>query len=299
MNDNYLLVTVSVSRDQAELVEGALLEFGALSCTFEDATDTPIHEPAPGKTPLWHAVVITGMFADSADGELVAALLEKEIRGIGRQDIDLKDLKGRAWERVWMDDFKPIEINRNLWIVPTFCDAPQPDAVNISIDPGMAFGSGTHATTSLCLQWLGQLELTNQTVIDYGCGSGILAVAAAMLGAKRVYAYDIDPQALLATRENAQRNGVIDQIEICEHESQLDSGAGVIVANILLSPLLELPARFDQLLKEGGKLGMSGVLAEQVDRLDSAYALLFQHSDTEIQDQWVLYSTSKPGVMPS
>lgn len=292
-----MLVTVNVDRDHAESVEDALLKFGALSCTFEDATDTPIHEPLPGTTPLWNAVEITGMFAESADGELLATLLQNEISVITRQDIALKDLKGRAWERVWMEDFKPIEINQNLWVVPTFCEPPNKDAVNISIDPGLAFGSGTHATTSLCLQWLGKLDLTNRTVVDYGCGSGILAVAAAMLGAKRVYAYDIDPQALLATEENAQRNHVAGQIEVCARESDLFNNADVIVANILLSPLLDLPVRFADLLTEDGKLGMSGVLTEQVAMLAGAYATRFQHCETEIRDQWVLYSARKQATL--
>lgn len=288
-----MLVTVTVDRDFAENVESTLLGYGALSCTFEDATNTPIHEPAPGKTPLWNAVEITGMFAESADGELLASLLQNEVSAVSRADIVLKDLKGRAWERVWMEDFKPIEINPDFWVVPTFCEPPNKDAVNISIDPGLAFGSGTHATTSLCLQWLGKLDLTGRIVIDYGCGSGILAVAAAMLGAKQVYAYDIDPQALLATEENAQRNNVVNQIEICAKESDLQGSADVIVANILLSPLLDLPVRFASLLSDEGKLGMSGVLTDQVALLATAYASRFQHCETEIQDQWVLYSAKK------
>ncbi len=294
-----MLLTVTVDRDHAENVEDTLLGFGALSCTFEDATDTPIHEPDPGKTPLWNAVVITGMFAESADGELLAALLQNEIPVLNRHDIVLKDLQGRAWERVWMEDFKPIEINPNLWVVPTFCEPPNKHAVNISIDPGLAFGSGTHPTTLLCLQWLGKLDLSNRTVVDYGCGSGILAVAAAMLGAKRVYAYDIDPQALLATKENAQRNQVTDQIEVCAKETDLSIGADVIVANILLSPLLDLSARFSDLLTENGKLGMSGVLTEQVATLAGAYAARFQHSETEILNQWVLYSARKQVTLRS
>ena len=297
LNDNYLLVTVEVERQYAEPVEDTLLELGALSCTFEDATDTPIHEPEPGKTPLWNAVEITGMFAETTDGELVASLLQSQVEAVQRSNIALKDLQGRAWERVWMEDFKPIEINPRLWVVPTFCDPPDPAAVNITIDPGLAFGSGTHATTSLCLQWLGEQDLAGRTVIDYGCGSGILAVAAALLGASRVYAYDIDEQALLATSENAQRNQVADKIEICHTDGSLPTGTDFIVANILLGPLLQLPGRFAQLLKESGRLGMSGVLTEQVATLAAVYAKQFQHVETEIQDQWVLYSTKNQGAL--
>lgn len=297
LSENYLLVTVEVDRQYAEPVEDALLELGALSCTFEDATDTPIHEPEPGKTPLWNAVEITGMFAETTDGELVANLLQGQVEVVQRKNISLKDLQGREWERVWMDDFKPIKINAKLWVVPTFCDPPDATAVNITIDPGLAFGSGTHATTSLCLQWLGKQDLVDRTVIDYGCGSGILAVAAALLGAGRVCAYDIDPQALLATAENAQRNQVADKIKICHSEKELPEASDFIVANILLGPLLTLPSRFAALLKEGGKLGMSGVLADQVASLAAAYAKQFQHCETEIQDQWVLYSTKNQGTI--
>lgn len=293
LNDDYLQVKISATKQQAESVEDALLGLGALSCTFEDATDTPIHEPAPGTTPLWNEVEITGLFTASSDGELLAGLLVREINGLSREDIALNALQGCDWERAWMDDFKPIQINDSVWVVPSFCVAPNENATNIMIDPGLAFGSGTHATTALCLKWLGRLQLTNKTVIDYGCGSGILSVAAAMLGARRVFAYDIDSQALLATRENAQRNNVTESIEICTHDRDLPGGVDVIVANILLKPLLDLPARFATLLADGGRVGMSGVLSEQVATLASAYAPIFVHCETELEEQWVLYSAKK------
>lgn len=299
MNENYLQVTVSVAKEQAENVEDALLHFGALSCTFEDATDTPIHEPLPGKTPLWNAVEITGLFAETVDADLLTGLLLNELPVLSREHIATSGLQGREWERVWMEDFKPIKLNDRLWVVPTFCEAPDKDAVNIAIDPGLAFGSGTHATTALCLRWLGKQNLKDKTIIDYGCGSGILAVAAAMLGAKSVHAYDIDPQALLATRENAQRNRVESSIEICQHDRELPVGVDIIVANILLGPLLDLPARFATLLIDEGKIGMSGVLGEQVASLASAYASRFRHCETELEDQWVLYSAKKQGTLKS
>lgn len=297
--DNYLQIAVSVDRPQADDVEDALLNFGALSCTFEDAADTPILEPEPGSTPLWNAVVITGLFADSADCELVARLLLNEVPALNREHIVFKDLQGRHWERAWMDDFKPLKIDDRMWIVPSFCEAPDADAINVVIDPGLAFGSGTHSTTALCLRWLGKQKLRDKTVIDYGCGSGILAVAAAMLGAKAIYAYDIDPQALLATGQNAQRNNVSESIHICTHDRQLPEGVDLIVANILLAPLLDLPARFSALLSDEGRLGMSGVLADQVGSLAGAYATGFQHCETELDEQWVLYSAKKRGTLRS
>lgn len=298
MYDNYLLLKVSVDRDRAEDVENALLQIGALSCTLQDATDTPIHEPGPGQVPLWGVVEVTGMFSDAVEPALLAHLLACEVSSIQQCDIAIKTLQGREWERAWMDDFAPRQISDSLWVVPSFCDAPDKSAINLMIDPGLAFGSGTHATTTLCLQWLAKQSLKGKTVIDYGCGSGILAIAAARLGARRVYAFDIEPQALIATRENAERNGVSDAIRICQTDRELSNleplgSVDVLVANILLRPLLDLDGRFFELLTERGQLGLSGVLAEQVPMLAGAYARRFQHRETEMHDEWVLYSAIK------
>lgn len=295
MSDDYLLLSVVLGRDEAQATEDALLQLGALSCTFADAENKPIHEPAPGTTPLWSRVQITGMFASGSEPELLCRLLQNEIASIDRSQIQCKTLQGRQWERAWMDDYEPIAVNEKLWVVPSFCDAPDPQATNLIIDPGLAFGSGTHATTFLCLQWLGRRDLNGKTVIDYGCGSGILAVAAAMLGAEQVYAYDIDDQALLATEENAQRNGVAAQVQVCKSDRQLPTGVDCLVANILLSPLLDLHARFAGLLHSDGKLGLSGILAEQAGVLAGVYARQFQHEETEIRDQWALYSAKRNG----
>lgn len=294
--DNYVLVKVQIDREVAPKVESAMLEFGALSCTFEDAGDNPIHEPAPGQVPLWDKVIVSGMFPQSYDSALLSALLPNEIPEIQQQDIVTENLQGQVWERAWMEHFEPQNIAGNLWVVPSFCEPPDPDAVNLSIDPGLAFGSGTHATTFLCLQWLVKQKLAGKTVVDYGCGSGILAIAAVLLGAKEVYAYDIDQQALVATDDNATRNGVADQIQICASDKELTGPVDVVVANILLAPLLELNARFAALLKPGGALGLSGVLSEQAASLAGVYASHFQHSATEMREQWILYSARNNGT---
>ncbi|MEM7256340.1 MAG: 50S ribosomal protein L11 methyltransferase [Pseudomonadota bacterium] len=293
MSDDYLLVTVSASREHAEPVEDTLLELGALSVTYADAQDQPIHEPAPGTTPLWPQLQITGMFAVSAEPELLSRLLQDATGVVDASQIRYKTLQGRHWERAWMDDYQPIAVNDKLWIVPSFCDAPDLSATNISIDPGLAFGSGTHATTWLCLQWLGRQQLSNKVVIDYGCGSGILAVGAALLGAAHVYAYDIDAQALLATQENAERNTVADKITVCHADRDLPAAADMVVANILLAPLLDLHKRFAGLLPDHGRIGLSGVLAEQVATLAGRYAEYFQHEETELRQQWALYSAKR------
>jgi ribosomal protein L11 methyltransferase len=294
--DNYVLVRVQIDREVAPQVESAMLEFGALSCTFEDAGDKPIHEPAPGQVPLWEKVIVSGMFPQNHDASLLASLLQNEIPELKEIDIATENLQGQVWERAWMEHFEPQHVAGNLWVVPSFCDPPDADAVNLAIDPGLAFGSGTHATTFLCLQWLTKQKLAGKTVIDYGCGSGILAIAAVLLGAREVFAYDIDQQALIATDDNATRNGVADQIQICSSDRDLDVPADVLVANILLAPLLELSGRFSELLKTDGALGVSGVLSEQAGTLAGAYASHFQHSATEMREQWILYSARKNGI---
>ena len=298
MNDDYLLLTVSVSREHAEVVEDRLLELGALSVTFADAEDKPIHEPAPGTTPLWPQLQITGMFAADSELELISRALHNSVDAIDTSQIRYKTLQGRQWERAWMDDYEPIAVNDLLWIVPSFCDAPDPTATNIMIDPGLAFGSGTHATTWLCLAWLGRQDLAGKTVIDYGCGSGILAVGAAMLGAARVFAHDIDEQALLATGENAQRNHVAEKITVCRSDRELPQHCDIVVANILLAPLLDLHKRFAGCLGSEGRIGLSGVLAEQLGTLAGAYSRYFQHEETEIRDQWALYSAKRLDDLP-
>jgi ribosomal protein L11 methyltransferase len=294
--DNYVLVRVQIDREVAPQVESAMLEFGALSCTFEDAGDKPIHEPAPGQVPLWEKVIVSGMFPQNHDASLLASLLQNEIPELKEIDIATENLQGQVWERAWMEHFEPQHVAGNLWVVPSFCDPPDADAVNLAIDPGLAFGSGTHATTFLCLQWLTKQKLAGKTVIDYGCGSGILAIAAVLLGAREVFAYDIDQQALIATDDNATRNGVADRIQICSSDRDLDVPADVLVANILLAPLLELSGRFSELLKTDGALGVSGVLSEQAGTLAGAYASHFQHSATEMREQWILYSARKNGI---
>ncbi len=297
MNNDYLLMKVSVQRSHVENVETAMLNCGAMSCTYQDATDTPIHEPAPGTTPLWPDVVVTGVFDKNANKELVTSLLTHQMEEFGATEISSEMLTDKDWERAWMDDFKPVEITSRLWIVPTFCEPPNPAAINISLDPGLAFGSGTHPTTHLCLQWLAKIDVKNKTVIDYGCGSGILAVAAVLLGAANVYAFDIEPQALLATAENAERNGVLEKVTICHSDRDLPAKVDIVVANILMAPLLELQARFCDLLSEEGQIGVSGVLSEQVGSLAAAYATQFRHSETEIREQWAMYTAIKQEVI--
>jgi len=297
MTDDYLVLKVAVPRQHAELIESAMLEIGAVSCTYQDATDTPIHEPAPGTAPLWPEVIVSGIFTQGTDADIAASLLRSRISTLTDSDITSEVLPDTDWERAWMEDFKPVKVTARLWVVPTFCTAPDPSSINIALDPGLAFGSGTHPTTHLCLQWLAKQDLKDRTVADYGCGSGILSVAAAMMGAKRVYAYDIDPQAFDATIANARRNRVADNITICHSDKEIPPNIDIVVANILLAPLLELRPRFRELLTDQGKLGVSGVLSEQIATLAAAYATQFRHSETEIREQWAMYTAVVQGSM--
>ena len=297
MSEDYLLLKVGVPRQQAEMVETAMLDSGALSCTYQDATDVPIHEPAPGTAPLWPDVVVTGIFAQSTDEDIARHLLKSNISSFTDTEISSEKLQDADWERAWMDDFEPVQVGRKLWVVPTFCEAPDATAVNIALDPGLAFGSGTHPTTHLCLQWLARLDLSGKRIVDYGCGSGILAVAAAMMGAEEVYAYDIDAQAFDATLDNAARNNVANKIVICRSDRDIPSEVDIVVANILLAPLLELQSCFHNLLRDDGKLGVSGVLSAQIATLAQAYATQFRHSETEIREQWAMYTAVRQSVI--
>jgi len=246
---------------------------------------------------LWPEVTVTGIFAKGVDRDIISQLVTDQIRQFSDAQVTTETLPDTDWERAWMDEFKPVEVTKALWIVPTFCEAPDSTAINISIDPGLAFGSGTHPTTHLCLQWLAKQDLKNKRVIDYGCGSGILAIAAARLGAAMVYAFDIEAQALLATEENAERNGVVDKITICHSDKDLPIGVDVLVANILLAPLLSLRSRFTGLLADGGALGVSGVLSEQLPELAESYAAELRHCESEIREQWAMYTAVNQGFI--
>lgn len=288
-SSGYQLLRLTVEAAASELAEELLLFAGAVSCSLTDAADTPLLEPEPGQTPLWPELVITGMFEQSADLQPLLPRLES---ALGRQlwSMEVSPLEAQQWERVWMRDFAPVSVADGFWIVPSFAEPPDPAAINLSIDPGLAFGSGSHATTMLCLQWLGRQNLQDKTVLDYGCGSGILAIAAALLGAGEVVALDIDPQACLATRDNAERNGVASRMSIRDDDAVSSGSFDVVVANILLSPLLDRAGLFADLLPDGGLLALSGVLVEQETQLRTVYDARFAKSEIVRLNDWLLYS---------
>ncbi|MBX9704977.1 MAG: 50S ribosomal protein L11 methyltransferase, partial [Gammaproteobacteria bacterium] len=202
---NWQQIHITTTKEVAALVEDVLLELGSLAVTYQDAANQALFEPAPDETPLWDHVELTALFGEDADLTAVIATLSHQFPTL---DCEVEYLADQEWERAWLKDFKPMQFGSNTWICPTGFDAPDPEAINILLDPGLAFGTGTHPTTALCLTWLDQNDIQGQTVIDYGCGSGILAIAALKHGASEVIAIDHDPQALIATRDNAERNNL-------------------------------------------------------------------------------------------
>ncbi|TWE01383.1 [LSU ribosomal protein L11P]-lysine N-methyltransferase [Pseudomonas sp. AG1028] len=286
----WLQLRLAITPEQAPTYEDALLEVGAVSVTFMDAEDQPIFEPDLGTTPLWSHTHLLALFEADTDADALVAHLQLLTDG-ALPEHQIEHIEDQDWERSWMDGFAPMRFGQRLWIVPSWHEAPQPDAVNLLLDPGLAFGTGTHPTTSLCLQWLDAQPLEGCSVLDFGCGSGILAIAALLLGAPRAVGTDIDPQALEASRDNAQRNGIADERFPVYLPADLPQDpADVVVANILAGPLVSLAPQITSLVKPGGRLALSGILAEQADEVRAAYAADFDLDPTAVQDGWVRIS---------
>lgn len=271
--------------DQAEQLSDILEAEGAVSVVLTDKNDDPILEPAPGSTPLWPEIVLEALFTE----EMLARQMQTFLTEQHPHFVcTLEVLADQDWVKLSMENFQPQQFGKNLWVCPTWSTAPDPAAVNLILDPGLAFGTGTHPTTALCLTWLAEADLANRTIIDFGCGSGILAIAALKLGARQAQAVDIDPQALQATENNASLNDIKPEQLICGSPEILEKKQDLVIANILLTPLLDLAARFHTLLNENGWLVVSGLLKEQTGQLIEAYAPLFRHEETRIMGDWAL-----------
>ena len=287
---SWLQLRLAITPEQAPALEDQLLELGAVSVTFMDAEDQPIFEPDLGTTPLWSNTHLLALFEADTDGE---ALLQ-HLHLLWQADLpahELEQIEDQDWERSWMDNFHPMRFGQRLWIVPSWHAAPEPDAVNLLLDPGLAFGTGTHPTTSLCLQWLDAQQLRGKTLIDFGCGSGILAIAGLLLGAEHAVGTDIDIQALEASRDNAQRNQIADDhFDLYLPEHMPAAPADVLVANILAGPLVSLAPQLASLVKPGGLLALSGILAEQTEEILQAYQDDFDLDPVAEQDGWIRVS---------
>ena len=287
----WLQIHITVDQAQVDYTETLLSCLGSVSVTLDDAENQELLEPLPGETPLWNKVIVTGIYAQEDDEEINVVALETFIKAqMPEAPLRREFMEDQEWERTWMDAYEPIQIAEKYWIVPQWMEAPEPDAVNIKLDPGLAFGTGNHASTFLCLQWLGKTDVKDKIVIDYGCGSGILGVAALLLGAKKVYATDIDPQAVHATQQNAELNGVLDNLYVGLpeefNETFKNQKADVFVANILASPLMALAPEFSTLIKSEGEFALAGVIKEQVDDVSAVYSEFFDILDVEEREEY-------------
>jgi ribosomal protein L11 methyltransferase len=283
---DYFEVKIPCNHSQVDGLEAFLLEIGACSVTYRDAQDVAILEPAPGKMPLWQEIEMTAMFtlADFDVSEITSRIQDK----YPKQPIVAQKLQNQVWERTWLEHFKPMQFGQDTWIIPSVFEAVDENAINIYLDPGLAFGTGTHATTALCLQWIDAHDLTDMNAIDFGCGSGILAIAALKHGANKVYCTDIDPQAIESTISNAANNHVLDGIQVVDgKEVKTLQNLDLVMANILAAPLLTLVETFSAMLKDKGELIMSGILAEQADEIVEQFSGSFVDFKIENVEDWV------------
>lgn len=287
----WIQLKINASEETAEKIGNILSGSGAVAVTFMDSQDTPIFEPLPGETLLWGDTDVTGLYDAATYMQPILAILAKtKVLGPDFR-YKIEQLEDKDWEREWMENFHPMQFGKRLWICPSWRPVPDENAVNVMLDPGLAFGTGTHPTTALCLEWLDGQDLADKTVVDFGCGSGILAIAALKLGAKRVIGVDIDPQAILASRDNAERNGVADKIELYLPEDQpADLKADIVVANILAAPLRELSGLIVSFLKPEGKLALSGILEDQAQELNQLYSQYCTMDDPKLESEWARLS---------
>jgi len=272
----------------AEKLSELMSDYGAVAVTLKEGGVDEIFEPPVGETPLWNDTQVVGLFELDQNIPATIDLLKNNLNVSPFPKFTEKRLEDQDWERAWLDDFKPMNFGEKIWIVPSEFEPVDPLAVNIYLDPGLAFGTGTHPTTSLCLSWLDAHNIDGQNVIDYGCGSGVLAIAAAKLGAKQVAAVDIDPQALVATDSNSKKNNVENYIISYLVDDFNGKAANLLLANILANPLMDLASTFESLLEENGQIVLSGILEEQASEVISVYEKKFKMSPPTILDGWVM-----------
>ena len=276
---NWLQLSFTIDIKDLERAEDALTSAGALAVTLMSPGHTE-RLPPEGR--------ITGLFYSHTDIEYTSSFLSSELRIDHLPDLQTEYLEDRDWTRAWIDNFRPMQFGKNIWVCPDGFDFPNPSAVNISIDPGQAFGTGTHPTTALCLEWIDRTDLKGMEVVDYGCGSAILSIAAAKVGARHVWATDNDPDALRVADENIRKNCVESCITILPPETMNKSGVDIIIANILLKPLISLAPKFADIICPGGKVVLSGLLEEQIDDIVKAYSTWFDMSSPVIRNNWAL-----------
>ena len=289
----WLELSLTLRSDQQESVEAALEDVGALAVTLLDAeadtsNEQAILEPAVGETPLWSTIVLAALFEAGIDRSGLLHVLGELLPELEPAQIQFREVADQDWTRVWMDQFQPMQFGRRLWIYPWNIEPPADEGiVTVRLDPGLAFGTGTHPTTALCLEWLDQIDLQGKTVIDFGCGSGVLAIAAALLGAAHVTGIDNDPQAIEASRDNAGRNGVADRIKLALPDQASVESCDLLVANILAGPLYDLAPLFAMRIRPGGLLALSGILDGQQQELLDRYAGWFDELVVTRREDWI------------
>ncbi len=285
----WLQISLDTTSDRVQALADALSEAGAVSVSIEGADDEPLFEVDwNDDTPVWKQTRVVALFEEGTDTDAAMRQVAELLSLPAPPACTVESLADQDWERAWMDRWKPMHFGGDLWVIPSWLAPVEPDATNLVLDPGLAFGTGTHATTAMCLEWLAQHPPYGREIIDFGCGSGILAIAALMLGADRALGTDTDPQALIVSRENAERNAVADRLALClPGEMSPDASADIVLANILAGPLVLLASRLMELVRPRGVLILSGLLATQVEEVQAAYATHFDFEIT-LREEWAL-----------
>ncbi len=283
---NWHQIVIELGHEPPGRAEAACLALGAIALSYGDAGDEALLEPAPGETPLWNEVRLKALFAESAEARVIAATLTA-VLALPDDAIHVEQIADRVWEREWLRDFRPMRFGQRLWVCPAGQPPGDAAAVVIELDPGLAFGTGTHATTALCLEWLDGYGLEGRQLLDYGCGSGILALAALALGAAGATAFDIDPQAIIATRENAAKNALAGRLEVLQDASDIRGPFDVVVANILAQPLVALAPRLAGHCRAGGAILLAGMLDGQGDEVARAYGPWFDIETAARREAWI------------
>jgi ribosomal protein L11 methyltransferase len=280
-------ISVITQENLAPQLADFFSDLGAVSVTYMDAEDEPVYEPAIGETKIWSNTQVIALYELDADPELIKTQVYQQFNQDDLHDWIYEAIADQEWERAWMEYYKPMKFADRLWVCPTDQEQHESGTVCLTLDPGLAFGTGTHPTTALCLEWLASHELSAKTVIDYGCGSGILAVAAVLLGAKVAHAVDIDPQAITATQSNALKNKVVDKIKTYLPEQFTPFQADIVLANILAKPLIDMAEQICALVISGGSLVLSGILHEQAESVINAYQHHIIFSPLVQQEDWI------------
>jgi len=280
-------ITVITNEDLAPRLADFFDNLGAVSVTYMDAEDEPVYEPAIGETKIWTNTEVIALYELDAEPELIKTLVYAQFKAEQLRSWKYEEIADQEWERAWMEYYQPMKFADKLWVCPTDQEQYESGTVCLTLDPGLAFGTGTHPTTALCLEWLASHDLAGKTVIDYGCGSGILAVAAILLGAKEAHAVDIDPQAITATQSNALKNKVQDKIACYLPEQFAPFQADIVLANILAKPLIDMSEQICNLVAPGGRLVLSGILHEQAESVMNAYRQYITFSAPVQQEDWI------------